>query len=310
MNNFFKEIINKSFKSNPSIESLKNDGRPIVIYGAGKFAFLVERFLNSYGLCVDAFFVDDEYVNCNTNFKKAVFTLSEVADLFGKFSVVIGNTAALKDINEKVNIKRYNNQIIGIYQFDCFFLDEFSQFNYKYLKLHAAEFEAVYSYLNDETSKKAYTGFINTKLTHNSKYLGTYHNDQYFCEDIVKISENEIFVDGGAFTGDTLIPFIEKSRGKFSKYYAFEPDVQNASSLKSLISKIGISGIEFMQKGLWNKSDVLKFSGNGTDGSLINDDGKTEIIVDSIDNLCKDATFIKMDIEGAEFEALKGAPKR
>ncbi|MGA2405361.1 MAG: FkbM family methyltransferase [Bacteroidales bacterium] len=306
MKTFLEEIVTTSNKRETDIEALKNNGGAIVSYGAGSYALGVEKFLNSYGLTVDAFFVDDEYLNSKSNVAKNIITFSEVSQMFDKFSVVIANITAVTDTRKRLK-QRDSKQIIGVYLFDCLFLEVFSHFNFEYIRKHIKKFEAVYHSLSDEQSKKTYIGFINTKITHNSDLLGTFNKDQYFCEDIVKLSNNEVFVDGGAFTGDTLLPFIEKTNGRFYKYYAFEPDAENASKLKDLIKGIDISGIASIQKGLWSKPEILRFSGDGIDSGSISEYGDKEILVDSIDNLCPDATFIKMDIEGAELEALKGA---
>ena len=61
---------------------------------------------------------------------------------------------------------------------------------------------------------------------------------------------------------------------------------------------------------MWDKATVLKFRMNGTSDSTISDDGDVEISVDTIDNMCDlRPTFVKMDIEGAEYKALCGAEK-
>ncbi|HBG48363.1 MAG TPA: hypothetical protein DDW90_02410 [Cyanobacteria bacterium UBA9971] len=69
--------------------------------------------------------------------------------------------------------------------------------------------------------------------------------------------------------------------------------------------------IEFIKKGLYSKSAVFRFNSLGGLGSTIDQDGNTRIEVASIDEvLDKKADYIKMDIEGAELEALKGAKKQ
>lgn len=66
---------------------------------------------------------------------------------------------------------------------------------------------------------------------------------------------------------------------------------------------------EIINKGLWNKTDILRFDGSKSSGSRIKENGSEKIEVTSIDETLKGkrATFIKMDIEGAEYKALLGA---
>jgi hypothetical protein len=65
----------------------------------------------------------------------------------------------------------------------------------------------------------------------------------------------------------------------------------------------------FLKKGTWNEKTILKFSENGTVGSVISSEGAIQIEVDTIDNVLsgEGATYIKMDIEGAELPSLIGA---
>jgi len=62
---------------------------------------------------------------------------------------------------------------------------------------------------------------------------------------------------------------------------------------------------------LWNERTILCFDEEGTSGSKVSGRGRSKVRVDSIDNIhFKDkVSFIKMDIEGAEMNALKGAEK-
>ena len=66
--------------------------------------------------------------------------------------------------------------------------------------------------------------------------LNTYK--QYFPEDLFRISPNEVFIDCGAFDGDTLKNFLTESSEHFDCYIAFEPDPSNFSKLENAISKL------------------------------------------------------------------------
>lgn len=133
---------------------------------------------------------------------------------------------------------------------------------------------------------------------------------QYFVQDILKPVENEVFVDGGAYIGDTILSFIsEFGKGKdyYKKIYAWEPDKNKRKYL------IGVSkqhkNIEILPYGMWSKKDQLFFSAGQNGSSRIDGKGSESLEVNSIDNLCSDekVTLIKMDIEGSEAEALHGA---
>ena len=66
-----------------------------------------------------------------------------------------------------------------------------------------------------------------------------------------------------------------------------------------------------MNCGVWNEKSTLFFKSDGTMGASISESGNSKIEVESIDNIVGEEKidFIKMDIEGSELNALKGAKK-
>ncbi len=132
---------------------------------------------------------------------------------------------------------------------------------------------------------------------------------QYFEAPIIRPQKNEVFVDAGCFNCDTSLMFREWCDGDYEKIYAFEPDPINFTNCKRNIDEGDIKNIEIHNCGLWSEDTVLSFNSLETSGSSIADSGNCSINVVSLDNIVKGnrVSFIKMDIEGAELEALKGA---
>jgi FkbM family methyltransferase len=181
--------------------------------------------------------------------------------------------------------------------------------DHTYVERHKERFVRVFEMLSDELSKKTYAAFLNSKLGGDAGLLyDVWRKDQYFPEGIIGLTDSEVFVDGGAYTGDTLLTFMKKTREKYGKYYAFEPEPENAARLNAKVGRLGFSDVSVIGKGLWNRAEVLRFApSEGTTGSAISETGRTSIEVDAIDNVAPDATYIKLDVEGAELEAVKGA---
>lgn len=134
---------------------------------------------------------------------------------------------------------------------------------------------------------------------------------QYFENNLILPQENEIFVDAGCFNCETSLLFKKWSNGKYEKIYAFEPDRSNYEKCKKVIKQENIKNIELFNAGLWNKKEVLHFNSEANSSSRIIENGDYNVNVISLDEVLngEKATFIKMDIEGAELEALKGAKK-
>lgn len=131
-------------------------------------------------------------------------------------------------------------------------------------------------------------------------------DEQYFDKDIIKLEDGEVFIDAGCYCFETSQSLIEKC--KVEKVYAFEPDEVNLNEINKVISKNNYKNVEVYNKGLWDKSDVLRFNASGNIQSCISSDGQIEIDVIALDEVINGkVTFIKMDIEGSELNALKGA---
>lgn len=129
---------------------------------------------------------------------------------------------------------------------------------------------------------------------------------QYFDLPQLYKEKQEIFVDGGCYDGETAIDFI-KWHGEGGGYiYAWEPDTENQEKCRKIFEGKRIEG-KLIPKGLWSDTGELKFKLDKT-ASAIAKDGDIKIEVDSIDHaINKPVTYIKMDIEGAEYQAILGA---
>lgn len=136
---------------------------------------------------------------------------------------------------------------------------------------------------------------------------------QYFdLEAITPDEEGEYFVDAGCFNGDTTQQCYDWCAGNLKMAYAFEPDRRNYQVCYHNLSKLGCE-FELYESAVWSRRVTLKFqedTGAGW-GSFVSGEGRISIEEDSIDNKLKGrkATYIKMDVEGSELEALKGSIK-
>lgn len=135
--------------------------------------------------------------------------------------------------------------------------------------------------------------------------------EQYFDPDIIDLQENEVFVDAGVLNLGTSLRFIEeceKKQIKKFKIYAFEPDGASYARCQEIRKTIPDVDLQLYHAGLWSEDTTLHFTEMGNGASRITQqDTATSIKVAALDHCVSDAvTFIKMDIEGAELEALKG----
>lgn len=115
-------------------------------------------------------------------------------------------------------------------------------------------------------------------------------------------------VDLGACRGENLEFFLESNR-KFSESVFLEPDPENADYLKQKIERLGLSSISVLNLAGWSSKTTLKFRATADGSSGYSEGGELEVTATDIDSLTKGTgvNYIKMDIEGAELEALIGA---
>lgn len=161
--------------------------------------------------------------------------------------------------------------------------------------------------LYDEESKVCYQKAIVYRYTHEMNQAPKFTKQKYFVDEIIKLSTEEVFVDGGAFVGDTIRDFYKKSNGQYKRIIAFEPDEYNFY----MLSKLRYHDVIKYNQGLWDESCELRFTNGGGCGSRMSENGGISVAVSKLDDVkeCQDATFIKLDVEGSELHALKGAEK-
>ena len=177
------------------------------------------------------------------------------------------------------------------------------------------KFERVRGLLEDEFSRKTYDHVIQYRLTGDRKLIKqVFVLPQYFQRDIFAPKDREVFVDGGGYIGDTVISFIDHfAAGDHWSVYTWEPDENSLSAMDKMLRQPKYSGfrdrIHTVKYGMWSERTILKFKSTGGTDTQVSESGDTDVPVNSIDNVHKDhtVTLIKMDIEGAEVEALKGA---
>lgn len=168
--------------------------------------------------------------------------------------------------------------------------------------------DEVVSFLADDLSKQVYRGMVRFRSSLKKEDLPKFDmEDDYFHYDFFDYQDGEVFVDCGAFDGDTIVAFkkmMKKKHKRIEHIVAFEPDSGNAQKIEREHTDVCV-----INRGVWDKDDVLHFDGHGNSGGKISEDGDICVPVCSIDGTkdCSRVTFLKMDIEGAEWEALHGA---
>jgi len=136
-------------------------------------------------------------------------------------------------------------------------------------------------------------------------------HDTYFPMDLLSASDEDVFVDCGAFDGDTIRSFNDHWGGGFRHAFAFEPDPENRAALASNIVEMGLDDrVTIMPYAVGNKNGSVSFTCTSSAAShLTTAESGVSIECRRLDDVkwSLTPTYIKMDIESAEPEALAGA---
>ncbi len=175
------------------------------------------------------------------------------------------------------------------------------------------QYRWLHSAVADERSRQVLEAVIDYRLTADPECLapvidtGRYHQGLYHPIGLFDCSDDEVYVDAGAFDGDSLRWFKERVDDRFDRIIAFEPDPKTYAKLVRNFSDD--ARVEAINAGLHRKKGVLRFRDDASRGAIFVEDGDIAMDVVGLDEVLAGgrASFIKMNIEGAEIDALYGA---
>lgn len=134
---------------------------------------------------------------------------------------------------------------------------------------------------------------------------------QYF--DYFQPKEDEVFVDAGSYNLDSSIQFIKWTKNNYSKIFAFEAEKQHYEYCKNYLDNHKISRIKLFNNALWKDDTLINIDAklNGQSSIVTTTTNSNYEITSAVklDTILSNerVSFIKMDIEGAECEALEGS---
>lgn len=293
-------------------EYLLKTKKKIFIYGLGSNGLKILNKCYNYNINITGFI--------ETNPKKKIFmgypiyNINEISNI----NIILLISFAAKKQNDIDYIlylnKKYEIYYLYMSPFDNILFDK------KIFYKNQKKIFYTYNLLKDYISKKIFINLINFRITGKINYLEYSLNNMLNNKnDLLNFNDNEVFIDIGAYNGDTIKEFLKINNNKFKKIYAFECDKKNFLKLKKNI--VENNQIKLYNIAIFNKKTKVIISGNATRNTYIINNNNNflynqiknnyyEIEADKLDNLIfEHPTYIKYDVEGTEMLALQGSKK-
>ena len=281
-------------------EFLSNNQRRKYLLGINKLSRSILKLMDVDGII-------DDFSRVQRSRKKEVLSIDEVPKGSLIVNCATGSPLTVKNRLDALGfesisyleILKYSKLPLAPHPFMMDFAEDYEN-NYE-------RYKKVYDSLADSLSKETFVKLLNFKISFDYKFMQDFtnnHEEQYFDQAILPDLKEMVFVDGGAYVGDTAEQLITHYPD-FKKLYCIEPIAENLRIAKRELSEH--KNIDFIECGLWDEKKELTFQEEKSFSTMYGN-GEQKISVDTIDNLINEKVdYIKLDIEGAEQKALLGA---
>ncbi|MCA1826008.1 MAG: FkbM family methyltransferase [Myxococcales bacterium] len=295
--------------------------RPIVLFGAGGLGKRTARGLAALGRPAIAFADNAEKLAGTQVEGIPVYSSVDAVARFGKdavFVVAVWRSPATERMSERIGRLRSlgAQRVTSFATLGWSYPDRFLP--YYAIDLPHRVLEArddvvrAFDLLADERSRREYVAHLRLRLLLDFDRLSEPETEpEYFAPDLYPLSDDERFVDCGAFDGDTVRSFLKLLPRFAGRVHAFEPDPDSFRRLERWRDGLPAplrERIDVSRAGVGAKSGRVSFNeGGGTGSSIGAGGGEIEIVPLDEAVASMRPTLIKVDTEGYEPEVLDGA---
>lgn len=302
-------------KSEQKLLKIIDNRLPIVIWGfGGMISFICQNF-EQYGVDI-SYIVDNDAKRWDTCFRNIpIISFETLKEKFSDCNILIG-VVTKKYVDEIQYQIKTDGQFTRIYFFELFY--PFGIHAQQMITDNLENICKVYAMLDDEKSKIVFSIKIRYLLTKDHRLLESINNpeeEQYFDSDLIHLSEQKgLFIDGGAFHGENAACMFSKFPDAKLNAVCIDADKDNIKYIEEHV--LGDSCISVKYAALTTHNGTVSWENSGARGGNKTENNSMEPagniitvpaigIDDEFDNML--VKFIKLDIEGAEVECLKGA---
>ena len=176
------------------------------------------------------------------------------------------------------------------------------------LSQHMDEYSWLYGKLGDYRSRKTLLAILDNWYSYNFKTLANMKEKMfptYLDADLLRCTEEEVFVDLGAGIGDVTKAFAEYA-GHWKKIYCYEPNPGSFSALRNRTKELGLLALRQCAVGDKTGNALLQVPNDDPLLSKIDDNGIETDMVQIDEDIEEPVSIIKMCLEGSEQAAIRG----
>lgn len=212
----------------------------------------------------------------------------------------------IKSLKKDITILTYLD--MNLYDHDLFPHVKFMEHNFEDIVEHKDKYEWLYRILEDQVSKDTLEHILKLRYNYSFESMNYFSfniENQYF-EPFVEIEPESIFVDGGSFDGQTSLKF-SKLYPDYKEIYVFEPSTDSFEKVQENLRHL--DQVHLFKKATYDKETQLKFTKTQGSANSFSEHGEVVVSTVCLDRTIPSADFIKLDVEGAEYETLLGAQR-
>ena len=285
-------------------------GRPILLYGTGDGADKTIAWLESFGSAPDGVFVSPEHARGQTFRGFPVLSVDEALAKRQDPIVLLCFATNRPDVIGEIEALARRVELL----IPDFPVAGEPLFDLAFAKAHREEIAAAYALLSDERSREVYSSLLSYKLSGELSPLLAASEPDYDPFAMLPTERFGLALDGGAYDGDTARALLDRAPG-LREIVCIEPDERNYRRLCVYRDREDRAAITPLRFALSDAPGAASLFASGNRNSTLfraSHEARRETVeVRTVDELLDGhaVDYIKLDVEGAEATALRGAEK-